>query len=308
MKKGILFVILAGIGWGTSCIFVNLLSPYGFSSSQMTATRLLTALCGLAVYCLLFHRSAFRIKPGDLFLVFLCGLCLLGTSAFYFESMRLTSASTSVVLMYLAPVPVMIGSVLFFGEKFHAKKGIAIGLMLVGCALVSGLIGSFRPYPLGVCMGFLAAASYTGYNLCTKLASRRGMDPFTTTLYTVFFAALCALLLCKPSELPALTARAPAFLIPLFFAHGIVTCLLPYLLFSLSLKTISVGVASAMSIVEPMTGAVLGFLIYDDPLSLPTVLGILLVIGSVFLLGMCEASHKSPNQSNHKEEPSCRES
>ncbi len=296
MKKGLFLVILAGISWGTSCIFVNLLSPYGFDSRQMTATRLTTALIGLLIYCLLFRRTAWKLKPKELCLCALCGLCLFGTSSFYFEAMQLTSASTSVVLMYLAPVPVMLCSILFFGEGFHAKKGIAVVGMLLGCILVAGVLGDFRPNPLGIVMGLLSAFAYAGYNIFTKLSTRRGMDPIATTLYTFLFATLCALALCKPWELPTLTAQRPGVLLPLFFVHGLVTCLLPYLCYSFSLKFISVGVASAMSIVEPLSGALLGILIYKDPLTLPTAMGMILILSSVFLLGMGESTEQKKHR------------
>ena len=40
MKKSALFyIILAGLLWGSSGVFSNLLAPYGFSSLQLTATR-----------------------------------------------------------------------------------------------------------------------------------------------------------------------------------------------------------------------------------------------------------------------------
>ena len=35
--KAFIFIIVAGILWGTSGIFVNYLAPYGFTSMQMTS-------------------------------------------------------------------------------------------------------------------------------------------------------------------------------------------------------------------------------------------------------------------------------
>ena len=37
--KAFIYVIIAGIAWGTSGIFVNFLAPYGYTSLQMTALR-----------------------------------------------------------------------------------------------------------------------------------------------------------------------------------------------------------------------------------------------------------------------------
>ncbi len=292
MKKGLFLIVIAGVLWGTSCIFVNFFAPYGFSSSQMTALRMTAAFLFMLAYCLLFDRKALRLRAGDLVFTVICGLTLYGTAAFYFEAMQLTSVSTAVVLMYTAPVPVMLISVLFFGERFSLLKGVTVVLMLTGCVLVAGIIGDFKPDALGVTMGLLSAAAYALYNVFNKVEARRGIAPVTSTLYTFLFAALCALLVCRPQELPGLIAQRPAAITPMIAALALVTCLLPYLLYSVSLKTLPVGIASAMSIIEPMTGALLGLLLYKDQLTVSTGIGIVLVVGAVFLIGISEPAAK----------------
>ncbi len=292
MKKGLFLIIMAGVMWGTSCVFVDLYAPYGLSSAQMTAVRMCIAFLAMFIYCLIFKRSALKASLKELLLFAVCGITLYGTAAFYYESMQLTSVSTAVVLMYISPVPIMLISVLCLGEKFNFKKGIAVALMLIGCALVAGVIGDFKPDTLGVIMGLLSAAAYTLYNIFSKVESRKKIDPVTCTLYAFMFASICALVVCKPQEFPAIVAQRPAYLITIFILHSAITCLLPYLLYSISLKYLSVGVASSLSIIEPMTGALLGFVFYNDPLTLPTAIGIILVVTSVFLLGMSESNGK----------------
>ncbi len=292
MKKGLFFIILAGVMWGTVCLFVDVLAPYGFTSSQMIATRLGAAFFAMLTYCAIFKRSAFRIRPRRLVLFALCGLTLFGTGFFYYESMQLTSTSTAVMLMYTSPVPIMLLSVLFLGECFTAKKGLAIGLMLVGCAFVAGVIGNFKPNPLGVIMGLLSSASYTGYNIFCKLEAKKDIPPVTATLYTLLFATLCAAAFCKPQTLPALLSQKPLELIPLALLHGLVTCLFPYLLYSMSMKHLPVGVAASLSIIEPMSGALLGFLVLREPMTLETLAGIVLIMGAVLLLGRSEKTNE----------------
>ncbi len=288
MKKGLPLIITAGIMWGMSCVFVNFFAPYGFKSGHMVTMRMLFAFLGLLIYCAIFDRKALKFKWRDLPLFILCGASMCATATFYYESMQLTSASTAVVLMYLSPVPIMLLSVLFLGEKFNLKKGIATGLMIVGCALVAGIVGGFRPNALGIVMGLLSAASYTVYCLFNKLSARRKIDPFSTSLYTFLFAAITALLTGRPWEMLPLIGERPFVFLPMFLLHSLVTCLLPYLFYTISLKYISVGVSAALCIIEPMTGALLGFLVYGDPLGFANISGIILIIAAVFLLGISE--------------------
>lgn len=288
MKKGLLLIILAGAMWGTSCIFVNTLAPFGFSSQQIVAMRMGIAAFFMFLYCLFFNRQALKIQLKQLPIFALCGICLFSNACFYFESMQLTSASTAVVLMYISPVPIILISVIFLKEKFTLIKEIGVPLMLIGCVLVAGIIGNFKPNTLGIVMGFLSAAANTAYCVLNKIAAKRQMNPVSFTFYTFVFSAVCAFAVCNPGEMPGMVAQKPLVIVPMFMIQSLVTCLLPYLFYSMSLKYLSVGVASAMSIIEPMTGALLGIIIFHDRFTLLTVLGMVLVIASVFLLGIGE--------------------
>ena len=101
--RAFIFIIIASVLWGTSGIFVNNLSPYGFTSLQMTAVRATVSFLFLLIFVLIKDRKLFRTKPIDLLIFALGGLGLFGTSSCYYASMQLTSISTAVVLMYTAP-------------------------------------------------------------------------------------------------------------------------------------------------------------------------------------------------------------
>ncbi len=290
MKKGFVFIACTCILWGASGLFVRTLSPYGFSAMQITALRIGISFLLLALYCLFRDRSAFCAKPTELLLYALSGIGLFGTSGAYFASMQLTSISTAVVLMYLAPVPVMIFSVLFLGERMNAQKGASVALMLLGCALVSGITGGLVANLPGVLMGLLAGFSYAGYNILTKIQMRRGCSATSATLYTFLFAGLFALGLCRPWQLPALFAPSPLPIALIVAALALFTCVLPYLLYSSALKLLPVGTASALAIIEPMSASLLAFIFYRESISLPCGIGIVLILTSVLLLGLCENS------------------
>ncbi len=300
MKKGFAFIIAAGILWGSSGVFSNLLSQYGFSAFQITALRISSAFLMLFAYCLITHRDALRVSKRELLLCIFSGICLFGTAGCYFASMQMTSISTAVVLMYISPVPVMIFSVMFFGEKLTPKKAVASALMLVGCALVAGIIGDFKPNIFGVALGVLSGLAYAAYNILTKIEVRRGIKPMTATLYTFLFAALSAIIFCRVWELPALIAQNAAFTLPTAVACGLFTCVLPYILYSHSLKILPVGTASALSIIEPMSASVIGFIVYREAASVFSLCGIGLIIFSVLLLGLSESNKKHKNSENNK--------
>ena len=287
-KKAFVYIVLAGLLWGTSGIFVHYLAPYGFSSLQMTFVRALISFLCLGGFALLRDRSAFRVSTLQLLLCFGVGACIFLTASCYFTSMQMTSVSTAVVLMYTAPVYVTVVSVLFMGERFSRMKLIAVVCIMIGCILVSGVVTGLKFDLIGILIGVLSGIAYAGYNLLTKIALSRGCKPVTTTVYSFAAMALIAALVCQPLDIPTYAAAAPAVTVPLLVGMGICTCVMPYFLYTLSMKDLSAGTASALGIIEPMAATVYSVVLFREELDIFSGIGIVLILVSVFLLGKAE--------------------
>lgn len=288
IKRAYFYIIAAGILWGTSGLFVAALSPYGFSSLQMTAMRgVVSAVC-MSLYCFFSDKKLFKASPFETFLFILSGLSMFGTASCYYISMQESSVSTAVVLMYTAPIIVMIYSVLFLGEKLTKLKLCAVLLMLLGCALVSGIIGGFKFSVWGIAAGFMSGISYSSYNILTKIQMRKGARPQSATLYCFIFMAILAVTFCNPAELVALTAKAPAPIIPLMIGIGVVTTVLPYLLYTFAMRELPAGTASSLGIVEPMSATIFSITLLGEKPDIFSIVGIVLIIGAVFILGKSE--------------------
>ena len=287
-KRSFIFIILAGILWGTSGIFVKFLAPYGFSSLQMTFFRGLISFIAMLVYILCHDRKLLKVSLRELILFAGSGLGFFGTASCYYFSMQATSVSTAVVLMYTAPVLVMIFSVAFLGEKLTPLKTLSVLCMLLGCGLVSGIIGGLKFDFFGIAVGLLSGISYSAYNIFTKIGMRRGSHPLTATLYCFIFSSAIAFFTCSPKEIPDAVSADASVTIPLIIALGICTCVLPYLLYTIALKALPAGTASALSIVEPMAATVFSIVLFEEDIGISSVCGIILILGAVFLLSRSE--------------------
>ncbi len=282
--KSFIYIVLAGLLWGTSGIFVNILAPYGFSSLQMTFLRVMVSFISIFIYILFFHKSVFKTNIKELLLFACGGVCLFATSACYYASMQLTSIATAVILMYTAPIFVMVFSVMFFDEKFTRLKAAALVCMIIGCALVSGVVGGLKINIPGVMLGLLSGVSYSAYNIFTKLQMRRKSHPLKATLYCFLFATIVAFIISEPFGIVEYIPKNPAVILPLGIGIGICTCVLPYLLYTIALKNLPVGTAAALGILEPMSATVFGVLIFKEPLTFFSIVGIVLILGAVYML------------------------
>lgn len=301
-KKGFFFVILAGMMWGTSGIFVKLLSPYGVSSGVLTLFRALAGFVFLSVFLLFKDRSLFRISLRELVLFIFLGGTMFGASAFYYAAIQVTSIATAAVLMYTSPVMVMIFSVLFLGERLNAVKVASVAAMLVGSALVSGIVGGLDFNIVGILLALGAGVSYSAYTIMAKIAMDRKYRPMTTTYYSFVFMVAFALPFAGPASIPAQVGALPVWGVILLCTMGLVTAMSPYFLYSLAMKTLPAGTASALGIVEPMAGTIYGMIFFAEKMTILSAIGIVLILGSVVALGLVgDGKKKTKNKEKYDE-------
>lgn len=290
-KLSFAFIILSGICWGTSPVFVHYLAPYGFTSQQMTAVRGTVSFVCMLLYVSIANRELFKIRIKEIILCSVIGATLFGTAFCYYSAMQMTSTSTAVVLMYTAPVYVMLFSVMFMGEKFSLGKLVSLIMMLAGCCFVSGIITGLKFNIWGILLGILTSFIYAAYNILTKFSMKKDLNPVTVTLYSFFFMSLISLSVCEPVKLISNIAKAPLPTIPLCVGLGIVTFVMPYFLFTWSMKYLPAGIASALSIVEPMAATVFSAVLFFEIPDLISIIGIILILAAVYFLGRSERNN-----------------
>ena len=284
-KHALLLIVVACVFWGTSGIFVHYLAPIGFSSINMTGARAFVAFLSMLLYTLLFNRQALKVKRKHLILSFCMGVAFFGTAGLYFTAMTMTSVSTAVVLMYTAPIYVTVYSVMFLGEKMTGKKLLSVIFVIVGCAMVSGAFGGMRFDPLGITLGVLSGVSYAAYNILTKTTMKCGAKPDTATLYCFLAASITAIFAADIKGLCTTVAKAPFVNIFALLLLGIVTCVIPYLTYTLALRSLPAGVASSLGIIEPMSATLFSVILFKEELDAVKIIGIAVILVAVMLLG-----------------------
>lgn len=283
-KSGLIYIILASILWGTSGIFVDNLAPYGVTSLQMTFIRGLVSFACMGIFVLISDRSIVKTNFKEILLFIGSGVSFFMTSSCYYQSMQLTSVSTAVVLMYTAPIFVLIYSTTFLGEKLNTMKLIAVAGMFVGCCLVSGIIGGLKFDAVGIAVGFMSGISYASYNIFTKIQMQKDINPVKSNFYCFLFSTIVGLVAAKPVGIIDCISQNPPVVISLSIGVGVIACILPYFFYTMALRKIPVGTASSLGILEPMSATILSVLVLGEKISLYSAIGIVLILGSVFLL------------------------
>lgn len=283
--SGSLLIIVAGIFWATMGIFVRGLGAYGFDSIQISAFRLLAAAVCFVIILLCRDKRGMKIRLKDvpLFLGLGVGSVAIMTCC-YFSAIRMLNMSTAAILLYTSPIWVMLMSMIFFREKITGRKMIALVCAFGGCVLVSG-VGSGSINAAGVAVGVASGIAYGLYSIFGNIALRR-YSPFTVTAWGFLIAAIAVLALSRPAEMAGIIAACDkkGALTLLVIATGIVTAVIPYLLYTIGLKSVEPSRAAILATSEPMMATVLGIIVYGEAMSAASVMGILGILAAIIVL------------------------
>ncbi len=292
--SGTVFIVTAGVLWGLMGLFVRNLDSFGISSMQIVALRAFFTAVIMSVVTLIYDRRLFKIKLRDCRYFFGTGICSIVFFNFcYFRTITLTSLSAAAVLLYTAPIMVMIMSVVLFKEKLTANKIVAAAVAFAGCALVTGAAdGSLALNGLGVLTGLGSAFGYALYTIFGEFALKRGYNSVTVTLYTFIFASAGVLPFANLPDLAEKISVNPQ-IIGWGAVLALVVTVLPYLVYTIGLRTVEAGKASVMATVEPVAATLVGVTMFSEPITAYGIIGIILVAASLAMLNIKTKKEKN---------------
>ena len=292
MKKYVsyAFVVLGAVCWGFIGVFNRLLASAGVDMQNRVFVRNFPSFVLLTLVFALFRREVFHVKPRDLPIFMGSGLLsILTLSWVYFNCQMECSLAVAAVLLYLAPSLVVLMSALLWKTPVTRRKIAALLLSLLGCALVSGVVGgALTGSPRGLLFGLASAFCYATYTIFAHYGLAR-YDTYTMIYWTFFFAGLGSLAFLDWAALAPALATAKG----VGGAAGLVlvATVLPYLFYTKGLEGVEGGRAAIIANVEPMAAALLGVVLFHERLSIWVLLGIVCVLGGVALLAKEETPH-----------------
>ncbi|MCM3441159.1 DMT family transporter [Metabacillus halosaccharovorans] len=293
MNKNIAYVyILSGAAlWGMIGLFVTFLYEAGFSPTQVVAIRAISASIFLLFFVFWKKREAIKIKLSDS--KYFVGTGVISIVFFnwcMFEAIKETSISVSSVLLYTAPAFVMIFSRFFFKELFTIRKILALIITFIGCILVIGLFQNTNESVTiyGFLVGLGSGFFYALYSIFGKFALIK-YSSVTVTTYTFVFAAIAITPFSGLWHVGTIFTNLEVWLS--IIGLGLFSTLLAFLLYTKGLESVESGRASILATVEPVVATLIGFLVFQEKLSVWQYVGIIAVIMAVFIVQEKKTNH-----------------
>jgi len=280
----VLAVAAAACIWGTLGIFAKALYAEGVSFEALVAVRAAVGWAAMVVFVLATRgASGLRVTRGDLRL--LVPLGVFGVGAFYllyFFTVRESAVGTAAILLYSSPAFVVLLAWAFLGERLGASRVAALLLTFGGVALVAGAYapGALEVRPLVLVTGLLSGLTYGLYSIFGKPVSGR-LAPATVLSYALGIGAVLLLGAALPT-LGTLWGLSPAsYLLLLMLA--VVHTALAFGLYTVGLGRMEAGQAAIVATIEPVVAGTLGVVLLGEALTLPKLLGALLVLSGAAL-------------------------
>lgn len=268
-------------------IFVRHLAEYGFTPIQIVCIRVVLAALLFCVIQLIIDPKGFRIAMRDIPLFLGLGLgSILFFTVCYFTAISMMTLSTAAILLYTSPIWIMLMSLLFFHEKLTGRKVIALILAFGGCVLVSGISGGGLTL-VGLLVGLGSGIGYGLYSILGTIALRR-YSPYTVTTWTFIVAAIGSIFISHPADIVVKISAASSFsgLLGFGLLTALVTAVIPFLAYTLGLRNVEASKAGILATIEPMVATLFGILVFSEPLTLMSGLGVLLILAAVVILNL----------------------
>ena len=288
--KGYFLIIIATTFLGSMGIFGRLIYRYEPDPVMVVTLRALIAAALLIGLVALFDSSKLRIKKSDIPFFALYGFFAVTlTFILFFYAIKYTTIAIATILIYTFPSWVLFLSVFILNEKLNKNKILALLLTFLGCILVTQVYNqrfldlNLKGIMYGLFCGF-GAALYTVFGKKALLKH----DPFTVVTYALGFGALFLLFFRGPGAL--LEVDYPFLAWVWIFALAIVPTIFGYSLYTRGLKYLEASRTGIVATWEIIVASGLALIIFGEKLTLPQILGAVLILWGIFIISKQKAS------------------
>ena len=295
--RGFAIAVISAVILSTTAIFIRYLTQtYQIPSLVLAFWRDAFVVLTLLPILGLLQAGLLPVERGQLVYLGIYGFVLAVFNALWTLSVAINGAAISTVLVYCSAAFTALLGWWLLNEQLNWAKILAVVLCLGGCLLVSGALDpqSWQLNLLGILTGTLSGLGFAVYTLMGRSASERGLNPWTTLLYTFGFAALFLLgfnlhpigqlpgKAADPGDLLWLGDALSGWAILFLLAAG--PTLAGFGLYNVSLTHLPSSVVNLILTLEPVCTAVMAYLLLGELLNGIQIGGSALILAGVIFL------------------------
>lgn len=276
--RGTIEISIASVGFGFLGIFGKWAFQSGLSVGEFLSYRFTLAAILIWIFLLLFKPEWVKLTKKQIFIAALLGIFGYAFfSTLYFEAIEGVSVTLAALLLYTYPFWVNIFSHFFTHDRISKKE--ALCLVAASAGLVLLLWGHIEVKNIwAVAAGLGSAISYAIYVLLSGRL-QKNVRPVSSALYVITFGAIALSLFHRPdfSSVQSLTSFQASSILGI----ALICTILPLSLELAALQKLKSTEVALLMMIEPLTAAIMGAIIFHESLSLRQLLGALVIAAAL---------------------------
>ena len=279
---GLPYLVMSGLLWGTGGLTGSLLGRVAGLSAIAVAACRLTAGGLLIVAFLTVTGRRWPAGRAAWIRITVIGLLAAFYQSCYFTAVSLTSVPLATLVTIGAAPVIVLGADRVTGRPAGRLAVVTTGLAVTGLGLLLGLPSGFRETAVLASAG-MAVLAAAGFAAVTLTGSRPvpGLDDLTVTGFGFTIGGLALLPLAQIAG--GISFRPGLAAIGLLVALGTGPTAVAYTLYFRGLRSAAASTAALLTLLEPLTGAILAALLLGERLSATGIAGAALIGTAVIL-------------------------
>jgi drug/metabolite transporter (DMT)-like permease len=300
VARGYSIALLSAAVLSTTAILVRLLTANHHLPPLLLAFwRATFATLTLLLVLFIARRRLLKVSTTQLGFLLAYGFLLAVFNSLWTFSVALNGAAVSNVLVYCSTAFTVLLGWWLLKERLTWVKILTVIICLTGTAFISQVLdpAAWKVNFGGILTGILSGLGYAVYSLMGRVASQRGLNPWTALLYIFIISAAClGILNLLPVNIPGTAQGLEHFLAlgndltgwGILLVLAAVPTVLGYGLYNVSLTYLPSSTVNLIATCEPVLTVVTAFLLLGERMTGVQMMGGLMILGGVVFMRLFE--------------------
>ena len=277
--KGILYAAVSSSTFGLAPFFSIMLLTTGFSSFEVLSYRWGVASATLILFGLISGYN-FRLNKKDFGVVFLLSLFRAATSLSLVIAYQNIASGVASIIHFMYPLAVALAMMLFFHEKKSLWTITAILVSIAGAVFLSS--GDISHSGGNTTVGIITACISICYIIGVRKSRAVQINSTVLTCYVMGIGALLFIICgCFTSGIRIVTDWGTWLYI---LGLALPATAISNMALIKAIKHIGPTLTSIFGAMEPLTAVIIGTLVFQELLTLKSVIGIILIVTAVTIV------------------------
>lgn len=287
---GIIYAVSSAVAFGFIPVFA--VTAYNAGTNVITAAFLRFFTASLILLGILLMRKTRFILTKELFwrIVYISVVGYSATCVTLFSSYNYISIGLATSMHFVYPALVTVLSLFVFKEKIGKIKIISLAMSIAGVYILASSKGTSASLT-GAVLALSSGVFYSIYTIELGKEDIKSIDSLLLTFYVSLFSAVSTFIFGAAAKTLKFDMQPYGFIS--IFGLALICTAFAILAYSKAVHLIGPSDTAIFSTFEPVTGVIMGIILFGEKLSYASAAGSFLIILSVLLFSYNNKNHAS---------------